>query len=421
MAVAATPALAVPGDWEGFRGLPDTVLEVGQSSVAAGDGGRGVAVWSAAGPDSGRLTVAVRTPDGRWGPSEVLDAGLPSGGFRPQAAINARGDMAVAWTTRDGVRVALRPAGGATWSDSLPLPAALDGPLAGYALAVDGHGQVTVLLAGPIAPDGVSLRSLAAAAGGGWDERVLATGVSVTDAEVVVSATRDATLAARWAGADGRRRMATRLPSGRWTAPRILPGPRAGATPEQSVTAGPGGTTTILVPVIRESRALLRASGTAGGGPLRPFQTIARCAGALGWRPAVVDGAGRATAAWSCRSTFGARALVNTIATATAPRFGRFGPASVVARGPAHGNVLALGADLGGRAVLAWSPSGLSPDGLIAAVRPGPSRAWTMPRPIAGPGTGALRGLTAGIGLRGDAWVAAQRGELSVVVTRRVR
>jgi len=109
------------------------------STVAMNDSGRALAAWRTK-TASPVLRVAVRSSTGAWGAPIILG----SNAYTPRVAVGPRGDLAVVWSSTQGLRLSSRPAGTTRWQQRLLTSSPWD-----YALsvAVDSNGRATALVA----------------------------------------------------------------------------------------------------------------------------------------------------------------------------------------------------------------------------------------------------------------------------------
>lgn len=103
------------------------------------DSGRALAGWRTSGT-SPVLRVAVRSSTGVWGAPIIVGRNA----YAPRVAVGARGDLAVVWSSAQGLRLSSRPAGTTRWQQRLLSTSASD-----YAMmvVVDGNGRATAIVA----------------------------------------------------------------------------------------------------------------------------------------------------------------------------------------------------------------------------------------------------------------------------------
>jgi hypothetical protein len=103
------------------------------------DSGRALAGWRTGGT-SPVLRVAVRSSTGVWGAPITLGKNA----YAPRVAVGPRGDLAVIWSSAQGLRLSSRPAGTTRWQHR-----ALSSSPKDYALTVvvDANGRATAIVA----------------------------------------------------------------------------------------------------------------------------------------------------------------------------------------------------------------------------------------------------------------------------------
>ena len=102
------------------------------------DSGRALAGWRTSGT-SPVLRVAVRSSTGVWGAPLILGRNA----YAPRVAVRPRGDLAVVWSSAQGLRLSSRPAGTTRWQQRLLSSSPNDYALM---LVVDGNGRATAIV-----------------------------------------------------------------------------------------------------------------------------------------------------------------------------------------------------------------------------------------------------------------------------------
>lgn len=146
-------------------------------SLAVNPRGEAVAAWwtyTTAGVID--ITVALRPPGGRFGaPQIVAEGGLGN----PQAAIDADGDAVVAWSARNAIEMAERPAGAARFAAPAKVATA-DRGVSGPAVAVrDGAVLLAWVVGRPAGSSVVAMERPAAGAPFGAPQTLTSPGVRI--------------------------------------------------------------------------------------------------------------------------------------------------------------------------------------------------------------------------------------------------
>lgn len=144
--LVALPAGAAAFPGETVTLSADDGADYRAPALALTGAGDAVAAWVRAPAGdragSGRVVVAQRSRRGRWSPGRTLSR--PAAGA-PAAAINARGQAAVAWGERTRLHVATRSGRSAGWRTAVAATTMRGGAVRDVAVSVDRRGTITVM------------------------------------------------------------------------------------------------------------------------------------------------------------------------------------------------------------------------------------------------------------------------------------
>lgn len=165
IAAALTPAAAAAAWGPGVRIAPPDASGLSSPDVAAGGGGRALAVWLR-GSGSGVRALVASGVRGRWSRPRAISG---PGAARPRVAMNDRGDAAVVWIVQDGLGAAVRRGPSGRWSTARV--ARSQGAVRDLRVVVDRAGRPTVLWSEADGADWVARVAARASPRAGWSVR----------------------------------------------------------------------------------------------------------------------------------------------------------------------------------------------------------------------------------------------------------